>query len=120
MTSGRIGWLMSWLSVLALILTVATPQRATAAPMTSMMQISNCTDCPEEAPVPGKAAGHQAKALPCSPIMCVGAFAAVLPALEIINRPVWHPTAYTPGLLADPNGRSLAPEPIPPKPSVQA
>lgn len=120
MTSGRIGWFMSWLSVIALVLTVAMPQRVMAAPMTAMMQTTHCADCPDDAPMPGNAAGHHAKALPCGPSMCVGVVAAVLPAPDAVNQPVWQPTVYAPGQLAGPSGRPLAPDPQPPRPPVQA
>jgi hypothetical protein len=120
MISGRIGWFMSWLSVIALVLTVAMPQRVMAAPMTAMMQTTHCADCPDDAPMPGNAAGHHAKALPCGPSMCVGVVAAVLPAPDAVNQPVWQPTGYVPGLLAGPSGRRLAPDPQPPRPPVQA
>lgn len=120
MTLSRSGWLMSWLSVIALILTVAMPQRVMAAPMMAMMQTSHCTDCGDEAPMPGKATGHQAKALPCSPSMCVGVVAAVLPVPTVIKQPIWRPTVYAPSRPAGPSGRQLAPDPLPPRPSVQA
>ena len=119
MTLGRIGWLMSWLSVIALILTVAMPQRVMAVPMTVMMQTTHCADCPDDAPVPGKVTGDHAKALPCGPSMCVGALAAVLPAPDVVNATVWQPTVYAPGPLAGPSGWPLAPDPIPPRPPVQ-
>ena len=120
MNLGRIGWLMSWLSVIALVLAVAMPQRVMAAPMTAMMQTSHCTDCPGGAPVPGKAIDHHPKAVTCSPSMCVGAVAAVLPSPGAVNRPVWHPTSYTPGPLVSSAGRPLAPDPLPPRSSAEA
>ena len=120
MTLGRIGWFMSWLSVIALILTVAMPQRVMAVPMTVMMQTTHCADCPDDAPMPGKVTGDHAKALPCGLSMCVGAFAAVLPAPDVVNVTIWQPTVYAPGQLAGPSGRPLAPDPLPPRPPVQA
>lgn len=120
MNSGRIGWLMSWLSVIALVLAVAMPQRVMAAPMIAVMQISRCADCPGEAPMPGKSIDHHPKAVTCSPSMCVGAVAAVLPAPGAVNQPVWHATAYAPSPLICPIGRPLTPDPLPPRPSVQA
>jgi hypothetical protein len=126
MTSGRSGWFMSWLSVIALILAVAMPQWGMAAPMTAMMQTTHCTDCPDDAPMPGKAtgpgkaAGHHAKALPCGPSMCVGAVAVALPARDVVSQPAWQPTVYAPGFLAGPSGRPVAPDPQPPRTPVQA
>jgi hypothetical protein len=120
MTSGRISWFMSWLSVIALVLTVAMPQWASAATMTAMMQTSHCTDCQDNAPMPDRAAGHHAKALPCSLSMCVGAVAAVLPTPDGVNQPLWRPAVYAPGPLAGPSGRRLTPDPLPPRPTVQA
>jgi hypothetical protein len=99
---------------------VAMPQAVMAAPMTAMMQTTHCADCPDDAPMPGNVAGHHAKALPCGPSMCVGVAAAVLPAPDAVNQPMWQPTVYAPGLLADSSGRPLAPDPQPPRPPVQA
>lgn len=119
MKSSCIGWLMSWLSVIALVLTVAMPQHVMAAPMTAMMQTAHCANCPDDASIPGKTPDHHAKTMPCGPSMCVGSVAAVLPAPGLINQPVWHLASYAPGPLADLNGRPLAPDPQPPRPSVQ-
>ena len=120
MIVGRTRWLMSWLSVIALILTVAMPQRVIAMPMTVMMQTTYCADCADHAPVTGNAGGDHAKVLPCGPGMCVGALAAVLPAPDVVSATVWQPTVYSPGPLAGPSGRPLAPDPQPPRHPVQA
>ncbi len=102
---------MSFLSVVTLVVAMAVPMRAIAAPM---MPATHCAACLGNVSMPGKAPGHATKLLPCGPAFCVAAMAAILPAPGPLDQRAWRLTRYAAAPHTTLSGRHLVPDPLPP------
>lgn len=112
--------ILSWLPIAAVIVMMAAPGTAMAAPSrvaaAPHVTCSNCGDAMQ--PLAGLASAPM-KAMPCMSAICPGALAAVLPAGQASAHPAWVLNRYSPGVLDMPNGRQLPPDPQPPRRSVR-
>ena len=114
MTLSVVGHLLTVLAVLALVLGVSVPP-ASAAPMPEMTKAGHCGACPDESPM------TPMKAMPCTGFACLGAAAVALPAPQSFQaEPFVVIAAYSIAPAPSLIGRTLRPEPLPPRQSVQA
>ncbi|MCB4824855.1 hypothetical protein [Roseicella aerolata] len=104
------------LTALAFVLATALPGTASAMPMPGGAMMAGgpgqpCGDCPTKAP--GGDGGT--KMMPCSALACSGAVVG-LPAPTVLAAPVAVAFEYAGLAPADRQGRTLPPDPFPPRP----
>ncbi len=109
--------LMLVFTAAAFMLATALPSSLNAMQMhtsTAMMagMEKPCSDCPDKAP-----ASKDLDRMTCSALACVGV-AIGLPARQAPYLPAFGKLVYSPRLVLETLGASLAPDPFPPRPLV--
>jgi hypothetical protein len=108
------------LTALAFVLATALPGTASAMPMTPGGSVmagdfghQPCGDCPTKVP----ASDSGTKMMPCSALACSGAVVG-LPAPTVLGEPIAVALEYTARVPTSHRGRTLPPDPFPPRPSL--
>jgi len=103
--------LLPVVAVLAMVMG-ASVAPAPAAPMPAMAHAGHCADCRHQVPA------ADMKGMACAGVLCLGAV-AVVPLPQALPAERFDTFSYSAAPLRGLIGRTLRPEPFPPKPFVQ-